>query len=247
MRDFGVITSATGYYAEAHAELEGVVELYNPNRFACQLHNMTLRVLHDGAQIGVLNAVPCEFAARRSTELVMPVALRGLQMSVMSGWVRAGWAELSFDGAAELTYLGFPLTQRVNFTRRMEVVASELTRQAVGAQAARAGVAAADAAQTLSDAAANASRDLRSSVAGAARRVHKALGALDLSAAAQSAPRRRHRRRTGRRRPAGAVVERAGEVKSSDIWAGPIRQVRISFPQAQKLWWWSDGRILASR
>ena len=94
-------------------------------------------MLHDGAQIGTLNAVPIAFPARRSTELVMPVALRGLQMSVMSGWVRDGWAELSFDGAAELTYLGFPLTQRVNFTRRMEVVASELTRQAVGAQAAR--------------------------------------------------------------------------------------------------------------
>ena len=65
MRDFGVITSATGYYAEAHAALEGVVTLYIPNRFACQLHNMTLRVLHDGAQIGTLSAVPCAFPARR--------------------------------------------------------------------------------------------------------------------------------------------------------------------------------------
>ena len=212
MRDFGVITSATGYYAEAHAELEGVVELYNPNRFACQLHNMTLRVLHDGAQIGVLNAVPCVFPARRSTELVMPVALRGLQMSVMSGWVRAGWAELSFDGAAELTYLGFPLTQRVNFTRRMEVVASELTRQAVGAQAARAGVAAADAAQTLSDAAANASRDLRSSVAGAARRVHHALGALDLSAAAQSAA-----------TDAATAAAQGAADRLAQWWRGPAR------------------------
>ena len=90
--------------------------------------------------------------------------------------------------------------------------ASELTRQAVGAQAARAGVAAADAAQTLGEAAANASRDLRSSVAGAARRVHHALGALDLSAAAQNAA-----------TDAATAAAQGAADRLASWWRGPAR------------------------